>query len=109
MLCRFSYFNQEPRLVQLATTIKPQELEPLRLAYEEAKKEFDALLESYPEYITLDSYIKELSPQSKRKTVKLLWMVSTSVYTRKIKLTAPYLKKDAKPSKNITLPALTIY
>lgn len=52
-------------------TIKPQELEPLRLAYEEAKKEFDALLESYPEYITLDSLYKRAITTEQKKDRKV--------------------------------------
>lgn len=70
-LSRITNFNQEPRLVQLATTIKPQELEPLRLAYEETKKEFDALLESYPEYITLDSLYKRAITTEQKKDRKV--------------------------------------
>lgn len=37
-LYKITNFNREPRLIQLATTIKPEELEPQRLAYEKAKK-----------------------------------------------------------------------
>ena len=40
-LYKITNFNQEPRLVQLATTIKPEELEPQRLAYEKTKKEVE--------------------------------------------------------------------
>ena len=57
-LYKITNFNREPRLIQLATTIKPEELEPQRLAYEKAKKELEALLTSYPEYITLDSFFR---------------------------------------------------
>ena len=42
-LYKITNFNREPRLIQLATTIKPEELEPQRLAYEKAKKELDIL------------------------------------------------------------------
>ena len=63
--------NHKLQSVQLATTIKPQELEPLRLAYEEAKKEFDALLESYPEYITLDSLYKRAITTEQKKDRKV--------------------------------------
>ena len=37
-LYKITNFNREPRLIQLATTIKPEELEPQRLAYEKAQK-----------------------------------------------------------------------
>lgn len=58
-------------MVQLATTIKPQELEPKRLAYEEAKKEFEALLKSYPEYTTLDSLYKRAANGEQKKDRKV--------------------------------------
>ena len=64
-------FNQEPRLVQLATTIKPEELEPQRLAYEKTKKEVETLLKSYPEYITLDSLYKRATNTEQKKDRKV--------------------------------------
>ena len=70
-LSKITNFNQEPRLVQLATTIKPQELEPKRLAYEETKKEFEALLKSYPEYTTLDSLYKRAANGEQKKDRKV--------------------------------------
>lgn len=70
-LSKITNFNQEPRLVQLATTIKPQELEPKRLAYEEAKKEFEALLKSYPEYTTHDSLYKRAANGEQKKDRKV--------------------------------------
>ena len=56
-LYKITNFNREPRLIQLATTIKPEELEPQRLAYEKAKKELSATT-SYDinlPYITVDA------------------------------------------------------
>ena len=41
------------------------------MAYEEAKKEFDALLESYPEYITLDSLYKRAITTEQKKDRKV--------------------------------------
>ena len=68
-LYKITNFNQEPRLVQLATTIKPEELEPQRLAYEKTKKEVETLLKSYPEYITLDSLYKMSSLSLRLSTI----------------------------------------
>ena len=68
-LYKITNFNREPRLIQLATTIKPEELEPQRLAYEKAKKELEALLTSYPEYITrkvaLDGFYQRIYNEDK--------------------------------------------
>lgn len=100
-LYKITNFNREPRLIQLATTIKPEELEPQRLAYEKAKKELEALLTSYPEYITSILYIKEPSIRNRKKTAKLPWTVSINAYTMKIRLTVRCSKKSAKPSKSI--------
>lgn len=69
-LYKITNFNREPRLIQLATTIKPEELEPQRLAYEKAKKELEALLTSYPEYITLDSLYKRAINTEQKKDRK---------------------------------------
>jgi len=108
-LYKITNFNREPRLVQLATTIKPEELEPQRLAYEKAKKELEALLTSYPEYITLDSLYKRATNTEKKKTAKLPWTVSINAYTMRIRLTARCSKKNARPSRSIILPVLPIY
>ena len=70
-LYKITNFNQEPRLVQLATTIKPEELEPQRLAYEKTKKEVETLLKSYPEYITLDSLYKRATNTEQKKDRKV--------------------------------------
>ena len=70
-LYKITNFNREPRLIQLATTIKPEELEPQRLAYEKAKKELEALLTSYPEYITLDSLYKRAINTEQKKDRKV--------------------------------------
>ena len=70
-LYKITNFNREPRLIQLATTIKPEELEPQRLAYEKAKKELEALLTSYPEYITLDSLYKRATNTEQKKDRKV--------------------------------------
>ena len=70
-LYKITNFNRELRLVQLATTIKPEELEPQRLAYEKAKKELEALLTSYPEYITLDSLYKRATNTEQKKDRKV--------------------------------------
>ena len=70
-LYKITNFNREPRLIQLATTIKPEELEPQRLAYEKAKKELEALLTSYPEYITLDSLYKRAINTKQKKDRKV--------------------------------------
>lgn len=108
-LYKITNFNREPRLVQLATTIKPEELEPQRLAYEKAKKELEALLTSYPEYITLDSLYKRATNTEQKKTAKLPWTVSINAYTMRIRLTARCSKKNARPSRSIILPVLPIY
>ena len=56
-LYKITNFNREPRLIQLATTIKPEELE--------------ALLTSYPEYITLDSLYKRAINTEQKKDRKV--------------------------------------
>ena len=94
-LYKITNFNREPRLIQLATTIKPEELEPQRLAYEKAKKELEALLTSSI------LYIKEPSIRNRKKTAKLPWTVSINAYTMRIRLTVRCSKKSAKPSKSI--------
>lgn len=57
-LSQINNINREPRVTQLVTNVRPQELEPLRLAYETASKELDAYLHTFPEYVTLDSLSK---------------------------------------------------
>lgn len=57
-LSQISNINREPRVTQLATTVRPQELEPLRLAYESASKKLDDYLHTFPEFVTLDSLSK---------------------------------------------------
>ncbi len=70
-LYKITNFNQEPRLVQLATTIKPEELEPQRLAYEKTKKEVETLLEILPGSISPSIlYTKEPPIRNKKKTAK---------------------------------------
>ena len=70
-LYKITNFNREPRLIQLATTIKPEELEPQRLAYEKAKKELEALLTSYRSISPSILYIKEPSIRNRKKDRKV--------------------------------------
>lgn len=63
--------NLEPRLTQLATVLKPQELEPLRQAYEKADKELYARLDTYPEYVLLDSLSKKSLDTETRNNAKM--------------------------------------
>lgn len=63
--------NLEPRLTQLATVLKPQELEPLRLAYEKANKELYARLDTYPEYVLLDSLSKKSLDTETRNNARM--------------------------------------
>ena len=58
-LYKLTNFNREPRLIQQ------------RLAYEKAKKELEALLTSYPEYITLDSLYKRAINTEQKKDRKV--------------------------------------
>lgn len=70
-LSKITNYNKEPLLEQLATTVRPQELEPLRLAYEDADKKMKQLLESYPEYVTLDSLYKRAETAEQKKDRKV--------------------------------------
>ncbi len=57
-LYKITNFNREPRLIQLATTIKTGRTGTSEISLQRLKKELEALLTSYPEYITLDSLYK---------------------------------------------------
>lgn len=100
-LYKITNFNREPRLIQLATTIKPEELEPQRLAYEKAKKELEALLTSYPEYITLDSLYKRAINTKQKKDRKVALDGFYQRIYNEDKAYRPLLEKSAKPSKSI--------
>ena len=79
-LSQINDINREPRLTQLATSIRPQELEPLRLAYETASKELDVYLHTFPEYVTLDS----LSKKSPDETISKNAEASLKVFYKQI-------------------------
>ena len=100
-LYKITNFNREPRLIQLATTIKPEELEPQRLAYEKAKKELEALLTSYPEYITLDSlYKRAINTEQKKDRKVALDGFYQRIYNED-KAYRPLLEKKRKAKKSI--------
>lgn len=79
-LSQINDINREPRLTQLATSIRPQELEPLRLAHETASKELDVYLHTFPEYVTLDS----LSKKSPDETISKNAEASLKVFYKQI-------------------------
>lgn len=105
-LYKITNFNQETRLVQLATTIKPEELEPQRLAYEKAKKELEALLKSYPEYITLDSLYKRATNTEQKKDRKIALDGFYQRIYNEDKAYRPLLEKKRKAFKRVLKKSL---